>query len=288
MFEAIQERFYQSLVKSIKDRKKILGLKREDMLRDPTRVSKILKVTRNGHFPNVICKGEYAYLNYLFLCEDHDSFEKENILYYESKEHEEKNGKNYDKMLWGHIDWDAMFRNVITELSEFDISEEYGKLFEDTLVDYAPYAVIRYDELCPGYGCVFISPDERKEKRQKAIERVHLGRGKELFRQTFLEKFSGKTLREFDKDFDKFISDYLKRSKPNDHSLGLQAYNFHKNLSKFVVDWQNLPEVQYADMTDKKLDLETLLYRYRENGWEQMQKLIKFQQEFDNLHVDIK
>ena len=134
----------------------------------------------------------------------------------------------------------------------------------------------------------YIFSDERNEKRQKAIERVHLGRGKEIFRDTFKEHFSGKTLFRFDEAFDKFISDYLKKSKPNADSLGWQAYNFYKNLSKFVSDWQGLPDVQYAEENDEKSDLERLLEGYIKDGREHMQKLLRYQQEFDNLHIDMK
>lgn len=287
MFEKTKDRFYESLAKSIRKRKEDLKLKRREILPEKTRVSKIVNATRNKHHPYMIGKGEYQYLIYLFLCKDHDSFEKLNIVKASDDELQEKCGYNYDKMLWGHIDWDKMLQDVITELSKFDISEKLGKSFEDTLVDYVPYAVIRYDELDPEYGPIWIPDDERAQKRKKAIERVHLEHGSELFKQTFLEKFSGKTLHEFDKEFPVFISDYLEKRLPNKYSFGLQAYNYHINLSKFAANWQNLPEVKYGDVSDKKSDLETLLKKYIDNGREQMKKLEKYQKAFDKLHIDI-
>lgn len=54
----------------------------------------------------------------LFLCEDHNSFIEEKKREDErraEKKLKSKKGRNYDKMLWGHIDWDEMFRNVIAE-----------------------------------------------------------------------------------------------------------------------------------------------------------------------------
>lgn len=287
MFERTIDSFYKSLGRSIKRRKEALGLRRKDILNDEARVSKIVNGWHKEPHRYLIGRDEYPYLNYLFLCKDHKSF-IENNQSTDPKERAAKNGKNYDEMLWGHIDWDEMFRNAITELSEVDISEDIGKLFEDTLIDYVPYAVIRYDELCPEYARISIFSDERKETRQKAIERVHFGRGKEIFRNTFEKHFYGKTLFKFDDEFDDFISDYLKKIEPNVDSLGLQAYNFYKNLSKFVADWQSLPEVQYAEENDEKSDLKRLLEEYIKDGREHMQKLLKYQQKFDNLHIDMK
>ena len=283
MFKKIKDSFYESLSESIKNRKEVLGLKRKEILLERTRVSKIVKNRRNEHHPHLIGKGEYHYLIYLFLKQDHDSFIEEHILEKTDDELIKNCGNNYDVMLWGHIDWDTMFRDVITELSELGISEDLGMLFEDTLVDYAPYAAIRYDKLDPEYAKIYISPDEKKEERQNAIERVHLGNGSELFKQTFLEKFSGKTLHEFDKAFPDFVSDYLKKRTPSEYSLGLQVHNFHINLSYFAAYWQNLPEVQYGDVDDKESDLQILLEEYIKNGREHMQKLVEYQQEFDKL-----
>lgn len=288
MLEKSKNFFYRSLSKSIRTRKKDLGLKRDDILFEPTRVSKIVNNTRNKHHPHLIGGGEYAYLNYLFLCESHEAFINENILNTPLGMHEKKNGKNYDKMLWGHINWDKMFRYVIVELLKLDSSEELEKMFEDTLIDYVPYAAIKYEELNPEYGKVYIFPNERKKIRYDAIKWVHLRHGSGLFKQTFYKRFSGKTLREFDKEFFEFISDYLEKRKPDGYSLGLQAYNYHKTVSSIAAYWQSLDEIQYSDASDEKSDFQTLLEEYMENGREQMRKLGEYQQKFDNLHIDIK
>ncbi len=288
MFEEIKKRFYESLIKSIKGRKKKLKLTQEDMLRDPKRVSKILHSKRDDKHRYLIGPSEYSYLNFLFLCEDHESFMKENIFNLKKEERIKKSGNNYDKMLWGHINWDEMFQGVIAELSKLDISEELGKNFEDTLVDYAPYAAIRYDELPHGYARKYIFPDERKKKREDAIEWVHLRHGSGLFKQIFYEKFSGKTLCEFNEGFHEFVSDYLGERRPKDHSLGLQTYSFHKAISRIAVYWQSLAEVQYNDMPEKKSDFQILLEEYIYNGRVQMKELEKYQQKFDALNIDIK
>lgn len=299
MFKVIKENFYESLAKSIGDRKRVLNLNREDILFEKTRVSKIVNNTRNKHHPYLIGKGEYLYLINLFLYEDHDSFKKANILKTLEDELIKKCGNNYDEMLWGHINWDKMFQDTIAELSELDIldnpeklegleeQKKLEKLFKDTLVDYAPYAVIRYDELPYEYGKRFIFQDEAKDKKQEAIERVHLRHGSELFKQTFLEKFSGKMLHEFDKGFPEFVSDYLKKRMPDIYSVGLQAYKFHKNFSEYMVCWQELPEVQYGDVSDKKSDLYILLDEYKKYGQEHMKRLVKCQKKFDKLHINI-
>ena len=240
------------------------------------------------HYPYLIGDGEYPYLNYLFLQEDHDSFMKEEILNTKAEIHQKRCGNNYDEMLWGHINWDKMFQDVITELSKLDISEKLGKMFEETLVDYVPYAAIRYDELPKEYARVYIFPDDRERKRQDAVKWVHLRRGSELFKQTFYKKFKGKKLRYFDNRFSEFVSDYLKIRNANEYSFGRWAYDILKNICGVETYWKSLDEVKYKDMSDKKSDLANLLEDYIENGREQVQKLKKYQQDFDALQIDIK
>lgn len=288
MFKKTKDSFYQSLGKSIEYRKKALNLKRDDILKDERRVSKIVGAKRNKHYPYLICRGEYPRLYYLFLCEDYNSFINENDFNIETEELIKKCGGNYDKMLWGHIDWDKMFLDVITELSEFGITEDMGKLFADTLIDYAPYANIRYDELPYKYARIWIPPNEEEKKRQAAINWVHLRHGSRLFKQTFYEKFSGKTLREFDKEFSEFVSDYLEKRKPNEYSLGLQAYNFHKTISRTAAYWQSRDGVRYGYMSDGEVKLEPLFKNYYNNGREQMKAFEEYQKKFDEFHIDIK
>lgn len=288
MFEKIIEDFYKSLAGSIRNRKKQLKISRDEILNDPKRVSNITQAIRNNHHPYLIGKSEYAYLYYLYLFEDKDSFLKECILDTKVDVHIKKNGTNYDRMLWGHIDWDKMFKDTITELSGLDFSEGFGNLFESTLIDYVPYAVIKYDGLHPEYGKEYVFPEERERERQNAVCWVHLRHGSELFRKSFLERFEGKTLSGFDEKFREFVEDYLEKRKPNPYSLGLQAYSFHKNISGFAAYWQSFVEVQYSDMYDEKSKIVKLLDEYLENGRKQIQEFKKYQQYFDDFNVDIK
>lgn len=287
MIEKIKEDFYKSLAKSIADRKDFLKLRRKDILGDPTRISKIINANRNKHYPYLISNTECAYLYNLYLFDDKDSFLEKRVIFKGVDELIKEDGTNYDKMLWGHINWDKMFKDVITEISELDSSGDLGKLFEDTLIDYVPYAVIRYDELHNKYGREYIFQEERGRERQNAIQWVYLRHGSKSFQQTFLEKFSGRTLEKFDKHFDEFVLNYLEKSKPNQYSLGLQAYNLHKNISGFAAYWQSLPEVQYSDMFTEKSDLEKQLEDYLTNGRLQIQKYKKYQQDFDSFYMDI-
>lgn len=319
MFKTTKDNIYKSLGQSIKDRKETLNLKRREILNDERRVSKIVRGVPTDHYSLLICKGEYPRLNYLFLCEDRESFIAENNLDEKPEKLIEKSGNNYDKMLWGHIDWNKMFQDAIAELNalekldmkelkkleelkeskelkdpkelkklkELKKSKELDKLFKDTLVDYIPYAVIRYDELPKEYGKVFIIPDKRKEIKQKAIERVHLSQGSELFKQTFLERFSGKTLREFHNEFPLFISDYLKKRMPDKKSLGLQAYTAHINLAEFATEWQSLDDVQYGNEYGKKSDLQALLEEYIRYSRKHLMELEKFQPKFDAIYKNI-
>lgn len=289
MFEETKEKFYKSLVGSIEKRKKSLYLIRDDILPDPKRVTNILKIRRDARHPHLIGRDEYPRLIYLFLCKDKDSFDSLDVLDRENLEKlREKCGNNYDKMLWEHIDWDKMFKDVIKELSEFDISEGLGKIFEKTLIDYVPYAATKDEELHPDYGRLFIFQDEKKRKRQDAIKWIHLRHGSELFKQTFYKKFSGKTLCEFDMEFHEFVSDFLKERKYNDFSFGSQTYEFHKTFSRIIIHWQELPSVKYGDVSDEKSDLEILLDEYYKYGREHMKKLEEYQQQFDKLNTDIK
>lgn len=299
MFETIKDNFYHSLSKSIENRKNAFDLNRDQILTDERRVSKIVNTHCNRHYPHLICKGEYPRLSLLFSCKSSEEYTDKNDLYAKPEELIKKYGNNYDEMLWGHIDWDKMFQDVIAELDildkldmpqESNISEEsqilrdLEKRFKYTLIDYVPYAIIRYDELPYEYPKIYIFPDKRKEIKQKAIQRVHLDQGSELFKQTFLDRFRGKTLREFDKEFLSFVSDYLNKRAPSDCSFGLQAYNFHKNLSKFVIDWQSLSSVRYGDMLKEESSIQIQLKKYIEYSRAHMKKLEKFQQKFDTIY----
>lgn len=311
MFEEIKEKFYESLIESIKDRKKSLEVIRDDILPDPKRVTKILNIIRDAHHPYLIGRDEYPRLIYLFRCKNKDLFDKEDILNVEVKTLREKCGNNYDEMLWEHIDWDKMFQDVITELSKFVISEEAKKLkelkeqkelkkleeqkklvklaviFENALVDYVPYAAVKNEGLHPNYVKVCIFDDERERKRQDAIKWVYLRHGSSVFKQTFYKRFSGKTLHEFDKEFHEFVLDYLEEKNTKDYSLGKQTYSFHKSFSRIIIHWQELPEVKYGDVSDEKSDMYILLDEYRKYGMEHMKKLEEYQREFDKLHIDI-
>ena len=278
MFEKTIDLIYESIGASINEKKRELKLKRKDILDIPRRVTDIVKNNHNIHHPYLIGKYEYDALYSLYISEDKKSF-------FENKK---KVFDNYDKMLWQHIDWDIIFKSTITELSTLDLSNELGRIFDSTLIDHVPYAVIKYDELHPNYGRTYISPEERKKERENAIYRVYLRHGNKVFKQTFLEIFTGCTLNKFDIHFNEFVTEYLKKKKVQPYSLGLQAYNLHKNLSIFKAYWQSLDEVQYSDMYKTPSDFSKKLEEYLRNGREQLQKLKKYQQEFDSFDVEIK
>lgn len=321
MFENIKKGLYKSLGVAIKNRKETLKLTHSEILNEPKRMTKIIKGTQREHCRYLIYSGEYPRLNLLFSCEDRNTFLSENDLNAESKQLIKKYGSNYDDMLWGGINWAEMFQEVITELSEFNILEKQKeleklekleevkkskaekeleemeelkelkeqvrlvKMFEKTLVDYAPYALIRYDELPFDYARIFISPEERAEKKKKAIERIHLGNGCETFKRYFLKNFSGKTLRDFDKGFYRFVSDYLEEKSPDEYSLGLQVYESHLSHSKFVVKWKEFLDVEFDDTENEK---SILLRKCIRRNREHMLELAGYQQEFENLLIDIK
>lgn len=278
MFEKTIDLIYASIATAIKGKKRELKLKRNDILDIPRRVTDIVHNKHNIHHPYLIGKYEYEALYSLFISNDKNSF----------LENKKREFDNYDEMLWQHIDWDIIFKSTITELSTLDLSNELGRIFDSTLIDHVPYAVIKYDELHPNYGRTYISPEERKKERENAIYRVYLRHGNKVFEQTFLEIFTGCTLNKFDIHFNEFVTEYLKKKKVQPYSLGLQAYNLHKNLSIFKAYWQSLDEVQYNDMYNTPSDFSKKLEEYLGNGREQLQKLKKYQQEFDSFDVEIK
>ncbi len=287
MFEEIRKEFYESLAKSIKDRRKSLKIIREEILPDPRRVTKIENITRDAHHPYLIGRDEYPRLIWLFRSKDFKEFKEKDVTTTDAEILRKECGRNYDEMLWGHIDWDKMFKDIITELSESNSSENLGKLFEDTLADYVPYAKTKYDGLYPECAKIYFPPDERERKRQDAIKWVHLQHGSGLFKQTFYEKFSCKTLQEFDKKFSEFISKYLEERKPNNYSLSSQVRAMRINISGYEAKWQSLDGVRYGYMSDEESGLEKLLREYINNGQQYMKELEEYQQKFDALHVVI-
>lgn len=279
MFEKTIDLIYESIAKAIKKkRQELKQIKRKDILDIPRRVTDIINNKHNIHHPNLIGKYEYDALYALYISKDEKSF-------FENKKRE---FDNYDKMLWQHIDWDKVFKSTITELSTLDLSDELGEIFDSTLIDYVPYAVIKYDELDPNYGRTYIFPEERKKERKNAIYRIYLQHGNKVFRQTFLEKFTGCTLNKFDIHFSEFVKEYLKKKEVQPYSLGLQAYNLHKNLSIFAAHWQSLDEVQYSDIYKTSSEFGKLLEQYIKDEIEQIRKLKEYQQAFDTFDVEIK
>lgn len=296
--ENVINNFYKSLGKSIEERKRkeSLKLRREDILANPKRVTDIIKGKHNKHHPYLIGKYEYEELYCLFLSDDEKTFlENQKLARGNRDAFYKKIGNNYDKMLWEHIDWDVMLRDTIDTVSKMDISTDLGKLFEETLIDDVSYAVIKYDELAPGYAVVWIPLEERAGIRKKAIERVHLRCGHKLFKKIFMDNFLGKTLDKFDKNFVEFVKDYLEQKKPDQYSFGLQAYNLCKNISGFKVKWYTSEKAQYANVEEstgeeksineeeEKTESEKLLEDYIRDGYIQIEKLKEYQERFDSL-----
>lgn len=290
MFETIITNFYHSLSNSILKRKNDLDLTRDDILKDPTRVTDIISERRDKHHPYMIGRTEYKYLADLYRFDNKDDFLKKGLQNTDREIYANYKYDNYDQLLWGHINWEELFNNTITELSNLDSSNNFGELFENTLIDYVPYALIKYEKLNPKYARIYIPPDERAKERENAIYWVHLRYGSTLFKQIFLDKFKGaKNLNKFDEHFIEFVKVYLeKKIVPREHSLGYQAYDLHNSISTFRAYWESLVEVQYSDLFETSSDLEKLLRDYWENGVEQIRKLKQYQVAFDALNVDIK
>lgn len=290
LFERTIDKYYKSLGETINNRKKKLKLKREYILNDVKRVTYIVNGYHDEHHPYLIGKSEYDILYGLFLSDRQIAFfDNKDVAISEPKKFKKKISGNYDKMLWGHIDWDMMLRDTIDTLSQMDISTDLGKLFDETLIDDVLYAVNKYDELAPGCAVVWIPAEERAEIRKKAIERVHLRCGHERFKKIFMDNFSGKTLDKFDRYFAEFVKTYLEQKKPDQYSFGLQAYNLCKNISGFKAKWYSSEKVQYANVKkntgeeEEKTESEKFLEDYIHDGQIQIDKLKEYQNRFDSL-----
>jgi len=296
MLEKTINVFYESLIKSIKCKKEKLQLDSKEILDDFQRVKQILGNYRKGRHRYLIGTNEYIYLNDLYTAKNRNDFLRNGALSRCLASHDEELAKkeiaernktgNYDVMLWGHIKWKRFFGLLILELSEIDASEKLGKLFEDTLVDDAEYATIRYDELHKRYGKIYIFPEDRKRIKAKAIQRVHFQEGYKGFKKFFDEKFKGETLRGFDGKFIKVVEEYLDSKTPDENSFGLRAYQNSKIIARVGAEWQDKPSVQYGDMYDEEVPGEVkLLERYMADIREQLYKEEEYQSEFDKLNL---
>lgn len=282
MFETILTDFYHSLADSIKERKKALGLKRYDILNDPTRLTDIISKKRDKHHPYMIGRMEYKYLSDLFRFDNKDDFFSQGLLNTNRETYSNYKYDNYDQLLWGHINWDEMLRKVIDELSEETIPESLKSPFEETLIDYVPYAMVKNKGIHPKYAKIYFFPEDIQERRTKAINWVHLSNGNSFFKSAFLKKFSGKTLKKFDEKFIEFITDYLVAKKPQKNSLGLQAYNLRINASGYIAFMQSRIECQYKDIYYEEAKQYELLEKYEKNVYRLINEFEQIQSKFQS------
>ena len=282
MFEAIITDFYDSLSTSIEERKDYLKLKRWDILKDQTRVTDIIKKRRNEHHPYMIGSTEYKYLADLYRFNNKTDFLEQGLLNTRKEEFANYEYHDYDQLLWGHINWDKMLRKVIKELSEETIPESLKNLFEETLIDYVPYAMVKNKDMHPKYAKIYFFPEDIQERRTKAINWVHLSNGNSFFKSAFLKKFSSKNLKKFDENFIEFITAYLVAKKPQKYSLGLQAYNLRINASAYIAFMQSKIEYQYKDIHSKEAEQYELLENYEKNVYRLINEFEQIQSKFQN------
>ena len=175
-----------------------------------------------------------------------------------------------------------MLRKVIKELSEETIPESLKNLFEETLIDYVPYAMVKNKDMHPKYAKIYFFPEDIQERRTKAINWVHLSNGNSFFKSAFLKKFSSKNLKKFDENFIEFITAYLVAKKPQKYSLGLQAYNLRINASAYIAFMQSKIEYQYKDIHSKEAEQYELLENYEKNVYRLINEFEQIQSKFQN------
>ncbi|MDR2276289.1 MAG: hypothetical protein LBE23_00425 [Vagococcus sp.] len=279
--------YYKSLSKEILNRKDELGLKRDEILKDPNRVTDIIKNSeRPSSHPYMIGKKEHRFLYDLFLYKNKKDFISEGVLSVGI----DTIKMNYDKMLWDHINWKEMYKIFIEELKSLSANEELKKQFNYALIDYVPFARIYFNDFHPEFGKIWIPKEERDEIYEQAVKWVFFRYGHKKFEKFFLSYFSGKTLHEFDDNFLKFTADFLDSKKPNDFSFGLSVYKQCKEISYFVVLLQSFDEYKYEEMykeisseTSEKINLLKSYISERENN---LKKLERNQQQFDTVFKD--
>ncbi|WP_270290016.1 hypothetical protein [Enterococcus casseliflavus] len=159
-FQRTIDYFYESLSQSIAKRIKKLGVTRDEVLPDPTRVTAIIKNRRTKKHPYLIGEREYNNLYNLFKFDTREEVarqELDNDNFVEVVEEygvDRKTGKrgiiqkekfvdpnNYDDMVWGHIDWEKIFNCILEDIQKLDYDDELNVAFRHTLLNYVPFAI---------------------------------------------------------------------------------------------------------------------------------------------------
>lgn len=266
MFETTKENFYKSLAASIRERQMALKLENYEILDNEIRMSRITKNIRNKYVPYLIAKNEYPYLNHLFVSDSRETFLSTPIT----------EPENYDDMLWGHIDWDAMFDDFIRDLLSLDVSGTLGELFEDALVDYVPYVRCRFE------GCI------TAKSRRDAARYEYQKCGSTQFGEAFYTAFGGMLLSDFDENFNAFAMGYVLhqniRSKrqpklSRTSSFGHQAEAVYNAVSEHRTKMGEIIKKN----PEKEASIRKWMESYERNALEWIKTLEKLQKRFDRL-----
>lgn len=311
-FNNTLDSFYKSLSKSIENKIKELSLKQNEIIpHNPKRVSEIVNCIRSKKHPYLIGTKEYRYFGKLFEYRNLSSYtayllDLNDDDYYKEKEVYSLNNnsgkneinkvkkfvddKNYDNILWDHIDWEQMYRQIIQDLIIGNASEKIRKNFYENLIDYVPYSKLHFynttefAKVWNQYG-----NREKDEITNKAIEWCYLDSISEYskkLKKEFYEQFSGKKLDKFDEKFIRFSNNFLdyffKELKPSDNSFGLQALKYQNNIAVHI----NMLHTNDKWNYEKEETEETaLIQEFIDYSQIHVDKLSVFQEEFKKIKL---
>lgn len=278
MYEGTIEYYFGSLSNSLKERRKRLGLKNEDIYPEyedsiisgesfthRQRVSKIMNNKKSENYPNLLSRGEI------------EIFTK-NLKYKNSKE-----------MLWDHVDWDMMYDSIIQDFVNKTVSMNLYELFEKSLMDYVPFSIVYQEWNQDEYAKEWHTESQLKELRKEAAKwyyaknrELNVSKLEEMFKKYFLNN----GLSKFPKNFSHFIDNYFKEisteTKINNTSLGQQTAVYKMNYLKAREKLNENIEYVYFD---KKNDEAKLLEKYIKTNLYNMDELKEYQKKFDKLMI---
>ncbi|MDT2834336.1 hypothetical protein P7H70_09715 [Vagococcus carniphilus] len=278
MYENTIDYFYESLAKSLKNRKDELGKKHSQIYPASyndkkgaqkntydKRVSRIINNSRPRSHPYLMSETEI----YIFT---------ETLEYIDE-----------DELLWGHIDWSVMYDKVIEDLKENKVPSELNQKFIANLIDFVPYAELHYYENS-AYGKEW-RKYTRKEKENivnDAISWCYFDETEKYIRQLsekFSDHFSEKKLTKFDiritRFLNEFLIEFLSQFTPTENSFGQQVVDYQKKVDVYRYKYNEL----LIHNQDEENEKTFILNSYLDYAKKHIKKLAIFQKEFKEVEI---
>lgn len=272
MFKKTTEYVYETISSRIKERKRKLGLKREDVLpSDEQLVSKIINNARDKKHP------------YLMSSSNIDDI-TENL-----------NFEDTNDLLWGGINWNTISIVLLDEViflkNRKDEKDYY--LYEtliEVLKDYVPFSVA----LTNAEHGIDVTEEIyklRKEAIKRAFYNSEIDTIDEILKMQFEAEFTDSYLNKFDDRFEKFLikfsEDYFEQNKATQNSFGIQAYNYSNevfdHLDEYFLSIKTLESQSSCENEVRKYM--ALLEDYKQFASGHLKELEAFQLRFDEITI---